>query len=417
MSLSNIDRAETGARAVDMPVKSRQRWLGPVAIILMAGTLVGCSNVAGWFSPAGSWLPSTGPSTSQIKDKAATASSPIPIIDLNDSLARQQQALQRRSGFSQTFSNKFSAPVYVLGPGDTVEVSVWEAPPAVLFGSSMIGSRGTENSKAVSLPEQMISADGTITIPFVGPVMAAGRTPQRVEEVIRQDLRGKANNPQVLVRVTQNVTANVTVVGDVGKSSRLPLTAKGERLLDALAASGGTSQAIDKTMIQLSRGGVTAAMPLNTVIREPDQNVLLMPGDVVTALFQTNSFVSLGATGSNKEISFEAQGINLAQALGRIGGLLPNQADPEGVFIFRFETPAALPGDLSKKPRTQDGRIPVIYRVDLKNPVTFLAAQNFPVQDKDVVYVSTAPAAEMQMFLNIITSSVYSTATIANINN
>lgn len=38
---------------------------------------------------------------------------------------------------------------------------------------------------------------------------------------------------QVLVRVTLNATAKVTVVGEVSNSARVPLTARGERLLDA----------------------------------------------------------------------------------------------------------------------------------------------------------------------------------------
>lgn len=53
-----------------------------------------------------------------------------------------------------------------------------------------------------------------------------------------QRLKGKANQPQVLVRVIRNNTANVTVVGEVTTSTRMPLTARGERLLDALAAAG-----------------------------------------------------------------------------------------------------------------------------------------------------------------------------------
>ena len=45
----------------------------------------------------------------------------------------------------------------------------------------------------------------------------------------------------------------------------------------------------------------------------------------------------LGAVTKNEELSFEAQGISLTQALGRIGGLIDKRADASGVFIFRFE--------------------------------------------------------------------------------
>jgi polysaccharide export outer membrane protein len=58
-------------------------------------------------------------------------------------------------------------------------------------------------------------------------------------------------------------------------------------------------------------------------------------------------------------------------------------------------------------PRTPDGEVPVVYRADLNNPATFLVAQNFPVRDGDVIYVANAPAVELQKFLNILASTVY----------
>jgi len=59
--------------------------------------------------------------------------------------------------------------------------------------------------------------------------------------------------------------------------------------------------------------------------------------------------------------------------------------------------------------------VPVVYRADLKNPATFLVAQNFPVKNKDVLYVSNAPSAELQKFLNILTSSIFSVSSLKNL--
>jgi polysaccharide export outer membrane protein len=64
---------------------------------------------------------------------------------------------------------------------------------------------------------------------------------------------------------------------------------------------------------------------------------------------------------------------------------------------------------------TPDGRAPVVYRLDLKNPASLLVAQNFPIRNKDVVYVANAPAAELQKFMNIVTSSVFSAANLINL--
>lgn len=56
-------------------------------------------------------------------------------------------------------------------------------------------------------------------------------------------------------------------------------------------------------------------MPLETVVRDPKQNVVLQPNDVVTVYYQPLSFTVLGATGKNDELTFEATGITLSQAM------------------------------------------------------------------------------------------------------
>ncbi|MBL8339706.1 MAG: polysaccharide export protein, partial [Rhodoferax sp.] len=297
-----------------------------------------------------------------------------------------------------------AAAGYLVGAGDVVELSVWEAPPAMLFGGGTTELRaGPGTARVSSFPEQMVPADGAINMPFVGQVPAAGRTPQQIEAEVARRLQGKANQPQVLMRVIRNVSSNVTVVGEVTTSTRMPLTARGERLLDALAAAGGVRQPVNKTTLQLTRGQQVLAMPLDQVIRDPRQNVPLQSGDVITALFQPLSFTVLGATGRNEELPLEAQGITLSQALARAGGLQDARADARGVFVFRLEEAAALewPG---KVVTTPDGKVPVIYQLDLKDPGSFFVAQSFPVQHRDVLYVSNAPAAELQKFLNIVTS-------------
>ena len=309
-------------------------------------------------------------------------------------------------------------PRFSVGAGDVLEVSVWEAPPATLFGSTVIDPRaGAATTRVTTFPEQMVSYDGTINIPFAGNIPVAGKSPQAVEVEVARRLRGKANQPQVLVRVTRNATSNVTVVGEVSQSIRMPLTAKGERLLDAVAAAGGVRQPVGKMTVQVTRNRVVQAMALDSVILDPRQNIMLQPGDVVTALYQPLSFIALGATGKNEEVVFEAQGISLAQALARSGGLQDQRADAKGVFIFRFEDPLVLGATGDNPQLMPDGTVPVIYRVDLKDPRSFFVAQGFPMRNKDVMYIANAPAAELQKFLNILTSVVFTATGLGSIAN
>lgn len=369
-------------------------------------TLSGCSSFVSLF-------PSSGPSSREVAGEKAGHG--IPVVHVDAMVAREVRAAEKQSEFS-ALAPKSGVPGYVVGPGDVLEVSVWEAPPATLFGAGSLDPRaGIATTHVTTLPEQMVSSDGTISVPFAGEIKAAGLAPQKIESEIAHRLEGKANQPQVLVRVTHNVTSNVTVVGEVTQSMRMPLTSKGERLLDALAAAGGVRQPVGKMAVQLSRSGQVMAMPLDSVIQDPKQNIVLFPGDVVTALFQPLSFTALGASVKNEEVNFEAKGISLAQALGRIGGVEDNRADAKGVFIFRFEDPAVFPDNGKGLPHTPEGRIPVVYQVDLTDPGTFLVAQSFPVRNKDVLYVANAPAAELQKFLNILISSLYSVNTLKSL--
>lgn len=385
-----------------MTIENFPQRTGSLLLLALVTVLSGCSSFP-------TWIPSSGPSRDQVLEVSAAAEveSLIKVVDVADPLARRLVASQKRVLFSDTLGAK-PPKGFSVGPGDVLEVSIWEAPPAALFGTAIIDSRGgIGTSRVTTFPEQMVSSEGHISIPFAGAIPVTGKTPQQVEAEVARRLKDKANQPQVLVRVIRNATSNVTVVGEVATSTRLPLTAKGERLLDALAASGGVRQPVGKMSLQITRGDLVQTMPLDSIIQDPRQNIVLQPGDIITALHQPMSFTVLGATGKNEEVFFETQGITLAQALARSGGLQDQRADAKGVFIFRYEEPLVLSVAGENPLLTPDGKVPVIYRVDLKDPRSFFLAQGFPIRNKDVMYVSNAPAAELQKFMNILTSVVF----------
>lgn len=384
------------------------REIALVCVFTSMAVLSGCATF-----PA--WIPSSGPSREQVQEAdSGQLVEGIQIVDVNDAVARKLLASRKQGLFSESFWTAAQSR-YLIGPGDVIQVSVWEAPPAMLFGATGNDpSAGPASARVTALPEQMVSSEGTINIPFAGAVAVSGMSPQQIEAEVVSRLTGKANQPQVLVRVIRNATSNVTVVGEVASSIRMPLTASGERLLDALAAAGGVRQPVGKMTLQVTRGNHIRALALDTIIRDPKQNIVLQPGDVITALFQPLSFTVMGAMGKNEEINFEAQGITLAQALARAGGLQDSRADARSVFIFRLEDSKAL--DWATPPKTTpEGKVPVIYQINLKDPATFFVAQSFPVDNKDVLYVSNAPAAELQKFLHILTSSIYSVNSIMNV--
>lgn len=354
------------------------------------------------------FVPGAGPRTGSVEQAPQIASlRGIELVNVNYAVATALQKENQSRAFSSFFAEQ-KLTDYHVGPGDVLQVYIWEAPPAMLFTPQALSGSGLSSSGTgtVTLPEQIVGNSGTVVVPFAGKIDVSGKTLSEIEAEITNRLRGKANHPQVIVRLARNNTQNITVVGNVQHSMEVPMMPGGVRLLRAIALAGGVTKPVEKTTIQISRGGRNMTLPLEAILRNPKDNIALQAGDVVTALYQPLSFTALGAIGRNGEVDFEANGINLAQALARIGGLDDNRSNPAGVFLFRMVPPDALPWP--QKPTTLvDGKVPTIFQFDLRDPATFFVAQSFPVENKDLIYVSDAPAADLQKVLNVVGSIVY----------
>jgi polysaccharide biosynthesis/export protein len=384
--------------------ETRGRCLRPiVAATALATSLAGCQTV--------------GPSRGTVEKAAAEAAIPgLQIIDLNQQAALTSESVALAP---DTFAEALGGAEPVgtkVGIGDTLEVTIWEASPPALFGTPNLDpgvGMPIQGSRPNTFPGFMVGPSGTISIPFAGQVPVAGRTVNEIQRDIVRRLQGRAHLPQVIVRIAQNVTSTVSVLGDVKQPMQVPLTPHGERVLDAIAQAGGTNQALDRMTVQITRGDIVRSMAAKDIITDPSNNVVLKSGDVVTVSYQPYSFTVLGAAGKNEEVPFEGVGITLSQALGRVGGLNPDQADPKGVFIFRWEKPVAGLGAAGHA--NESGAIPVIYRVDMQQPETYLAAQKFAMRDGDVLYVSNSSVAELRRFIGVIASSMVPFATVRNI--
>ncbi|MEG9476347.1 polysaccharide biosynthesis/export family protein [Mannheimia indoligenes] len=356
-------------------------------------------------------LPTSGPSYSKVleaNERTSEANLPeVNLIKLDNITAQnlyQAQQAQRFSGFDGSMGGGGYAGT--VNVGDVLEISIWEAPPAVLFGGTF-STEGQGSGHLTQLPPQMVNKNGTITVPFIGNMKVAGKTPEAVQSQIVGALSRKANQPQALVRIASNLSSDVTVVRQ-GNSIRMPLSANNERILDAVAAVGGTSENIEDVTVRLTRGNKVRSMAFETLIADPSQNIVLRSGDVVALMNTPYSFTGLGAVGNNQQVRFSSKGITLAEAIGKMGGLIDERSDPRGVFVFRHIPFTQLDyNDQSlwrEKGYTEGMDVPTVYQVNLLEPQSMFLLQRFPVQDKDIVYVSNAPLSEFQKFLRMIFS-------------
>ena len=354
-------------------------------LLLCVSLLAACSS-----------LPTSGPSTRNVValgQQSATAEVPeVELIDVNGAVAQSLYQAQVNQSFAQLGDGTSS--IGAINIGDVLDITIWEAPPAVLFGGAL-SSTGSGNAQQTKLPEQMVSSAGTISVPFIGDVSVLGKTPVQV----------------------QNNAANVSVIR-AGNSVRMPLTAAGERVLDAVAAVGGSTANVQDTNVQLTRGNVVRTIALEDLVAHPRQNILLRRGDVVTMITNPSTFTSMGAVGHTQQIGFSVKGLSLAEAVGRMGGLQDYSADARGVFVFRYAPLSELPPEKQskwvEKGYGDRAEIPVVYRLNLADANSMFWMQRFPVKDKDVVYVSNAPMAEVRKFLSFVFSPVVSGANSIN---
>ena len=126
----------------------------------------------------------------------------------------------------------------------------------------------------------------------------------------------------------------------------------------------------------------------------------------------------MGAVGRTQQIGFSVKGLSLAEAVGRMGGLQDGRADARGVFVFRYAPLSELPSEKQPKWIAQGyghtAEIPVVYPLNLADANSLFWMQRFPIKNKDVVYVSNAPLAEVQKFLSFVFSPVVSGANSIN---
>ena len=347
-------------------------------------------------------LPTAGPTASDVKGQEVKDNlTRFDLVDIDDNVVAALLALPAES-FHVRFKKYGRPPQPKIGIGDSVVVSIWEAAGGGLFGASPT-DHVSAGSRSVTIPEQMVGRDGGISVPFADRVPAAGRLPVEVQKTIEQRLAEKAIEPQVIVTVTKSLSNSVTVAGEVVSGARVPLSLKGDHLLDLIAAAGGARAPVYETFVRLSRDGITATVPMEALVSDPAENIYAYPADVLTLVRLPQSFTVFGATGTNTQVNFTAERMTLVEALAKAGGLQDQRSDPAGVFLFRFEPPGIV--NALGRPQLQtgpDGSSPVVYRLDLSDAKSYFLAQRFAMHDKDIIYVANADFNELQKFFTLL---------------
>ena len=265
-------------------------------------------------------------------------------------------------------------PPYTIAPYDVLQVTVWDHPeltaPTGQFRSP------EENGNPVN-------ADGTVYYPHVGVVQVAGKTVTEVRQLLTERLARVIQSPQLDVRIASFRGKRVQVTGEVVAPSTMPLTDVPLRVQDAIAfAKGFTPETsaqgpagADPANVTLTRGGKTYHLDLLALYERGDlsQNWLLKDGDVINVGDRNrNRVFVMGEVRQQQAKLMVKRRMTLAEAIGDSGGFDPIAANVGKIYVIRGDYDA-----------------PSIYRLDASSADALLLATQFPLQPKDVVYVST----------------------------
>ena len=281
-----------------------------VHVALLAG-LSGCAT-----------LPSSGPTGSQIRSSAkeAAAGSPISLVEVRS--AADVPPPPKVALPLSTLAQTQATPTDMVGPGDILDISIYEA-GVTLFASSSAASMSPAGSdlgvQVQKLPPTRIDDQGDITIPYVGTMHVAGQTTGAIESAIRKALLRLSQNPQVLVTLNEAITNAIIVGGEVSKPGRLVLHTNRESLSDVIALAGGYRGDSKDLMVRIMRGQSTADVRINDLIENPDLDVAIRPGDRLMLVDDPRTYSILGASGRVQQIAFSRSSVSLAEAVANAG--------------------------------------------------------------------------------------------------
>lgn len=311
------------------------------------------------------------------------------IIDLNRRTLASNAASERSA---EVNSSRGSDPVsqhldYRLGPGDIINVIVWDHPELTIPAGSF---RSPESSGT------LVAEDGTIFYPYAGVVQVSGLSVREVRDILAARLSSYIEKVQLDIRVVSYRSKRVYVVGEVATPGLQEITDVPLDMLLAINRAGGFTNEADHSQILLTRAGTTYRVDLQALYENAaiDQNVRLEPGDVINVpdrqrnkVFVLGEVLRPGAQLMNKRRA------TLAEALSEAGYVNQVTSDPAWIYVMRGTAESSQ-----------------LFHLDARSPDALLLADQFDLRPRDIVYVDVADVARW----NRVITNILPTANMLN---
>ncbi|RUO37311.1 polysaccharide export protein Wza [Aliidiomarina shirensis] len=276
---------------------------------------------------------------------------------------------------------------YRVGRGDVLTITVWNHPELTIPAGSQRSAAEAGN---------WVHNDGTIFYPYIGRIHVDGLRVTEIQQLIIERLAEYIEDPQVDVTVAAFRSKRVYVTGEVKQPGTQPVTNVPMTLLDAINSSGGITEMADWRNVVLSRDGEEHRYSLQDLYTRGDttQNALLQHGDVVhVERNDVNKVFVLGEVNRAGSVPVNRSRMTLAEALSEAGGVAEQRADASGIFVFR-EAPEG------------SSYVVDVYRLNVKEATSYILADQFELQSRDIVFVTAAPVARWNRVISLIMPTV-----------
>ncbi|MDQ0504702.1 polysaccharide biosynthesis/export family protein [Xanthobacter agilis] len=371
---------------------------------------------------AGCDIPRSGPMASEIQQNSENPGDfpfrLVPVdVAVSGVLLRAPDDSMSTRGFFRS-DRKSGGPV--LGPGDSLSITVMEPASGGVFTGINSQNVGGQSAALVTLPDMTVDTQGTIAFPLVGSVHVAGMTTRQVASKLEEELKSRIIQPQVLVRLSGNLTNKVIIAGAVKSPGEFDVTAAGETLLQLVTRAGGPVVPPSDAVVELTRSGTTRSVRLQALINQPTADVKLAGGDFINIAIKPRIYLIMGAIGRTTEAALPPEKLTLANALARNGGFIDSRADVKGVFVLRYE-PQQVISQLTPDQPADTPYVPVVYQFNFEQTSGFFLSDSFVLRDRDIIYLSNASSVEMQKFLDVfriaVSPAISAVGVAANVNN